>query len=175
MHVSDQGRAFIGAQEGLRLRTYRDAVGVLTIGYGHTSAAGPPIVNPYMIITKQQADSILARDLVKYEDEILREVHVPLLQCQFDALVSFTYNVGVGALAELVRVSDLNAHVYSSVPRHLPDFDHAGGRVLLGLYKRRHAEAAMFEGRYPWLPGVKMACALHRLLGGTLGRAKEAA
>ena len=173
MHVSDKGRAFIGVQEGLRLRAYRDAVGVLTIGYGHTSIAGHPMVIPGMVITQQEADAILAGDLVKYEDEVLRTVHVPLSQCQFDALVSFTYNLGEGNLERLVFSSALNARAYGNVPIHMRLYDRAGGRVLPDLVRRRQAEAAMWEGHYPWLPAMRLALGARKLLARVMSVVKR--
>jgi lysozyme len=170
MHVSAAGRAFIGAQEGLRLRAYRDSVGVWTIGYGHTSMAGEPRVSPSMVIMRVQANEILARDLEKYESEVLREVHVPLAQCQFDALVSFTYNCGEGSLRRASLLAHLNAGNYAAVPAALLTFDRAGGRVLGALVRRRHAEAAIFNGRYPSRVALTLASVL-----GTYRNAKEAA
>jgi lysozyme len=168
MHVSPAGRAFIGVQEGLRLRAYRDTGGIWTIGYGHTSMAGMPHVVPGMTITKTQADIILARDLLKYEAQVLAAVKVPLSQCQFDALVSFTYNCGEGSLRKLVALSGLNNGHYGAVPLHMMAYDVAGGRVLPALVRRRKAEAAMFQGRYP----SRVALTLASMLG-TYRGAKE--
>lgn len=159
MHVSTQGRAFIGVQEALRLRAYRDSVGRWTIGDGHTSMAGAPIVTAGMVITRAQADAILARDLLKYEAEVLREVHVPLSQCQFDALVSFTYNCGEGSLRRAAFLAHLNSGNAAAVPHVMLEFDRAGGRVLPALVRRRKAEAAMFQGHYPTRVHLLMASA----------------
>ena len=175
MHISDRGRAFIGVQEGLRLRAYRDSGGVWTIGYGHTSMAGAPHVWPGAVITRSQADAILAGDLVKYEDEVLREVRVPLSQCQFDALGDFTYNCGEGSLRRAAFLSHLNSGDYAAVPRILMGFDRAAGRVLPDLVRRRRAEAAMFQGHYPWLPGMKAAITTRKLLTAIFSGLKEAA
>jgi lysozyme len=170
MHVSPAGRAFIGVQEGLRLRAYRDSGCVWTIGYGHTSAAGQPAVIRGMVLSRAEADAILSRDLLKYETQVAREVHVPLAQCQFDALVSFTYNCGEGSLRKAAFLEHLNAGTYSAVPGILLNFDRAGAQVLGALVRRRKAEAAMFQGRYPSRVGLVIAS----LLGSYRG-AKEAA
>ena len=159
MHVSSRGRAFIGAQEGLRLKAYRDSGGVWTIGYGHTSMAGAPRVQSGMRITKEEADAILARDLLKYEDEVMCEVKVPLAQCQFDALVSFTYNCGEGSLRDAVFLAHLNSGNVTAVPRVMLEFDTVAGRVLSALVRRRKAEASMFEGRYPTRARLLLATA----------------
>jgi len=100
MKTSRNGLAFIEKEEGVILYSYDDyndkrvskggvARGTLTIGVGHTSAAGDPKVIPGMVITKAQADKILAQDLNAVEKDISRLVKVPLNQNQFDALVSF--------------------------------------------------------------------------------------
>lgn len=150
MRTSPKGRAFIGTQEGLRLHAYQDAKGVWTIGYGHTSMAGTPHVSPGLIISAEEATQILARDLTKFEQQVLAEVKHALNQNQFDALVSFTYNLGAGNLRDLVRDSGLNQGNVAAVPRHMTAYDRAGGHLLADLVRRRAAEAAMFaHGIYP--------------------------
>jgi lysozyme len=145
MHMSAKGRAFLRAEEGCRLQAYKDATGI-TIGTGHTSMAGLPQVNPGMEITAQQADEILAKDLIKFAEQVSRIVHVALEQCQFDALVSFTFNCGAKNLEKLVAASRLNKGDHDAVPRMLEQYTHAGGRPLPDLVRRRAAEARMFAG-----------------------------
>src|SRR4051812_18210167 len=99
MRMSDQGRALLTKREGVRLKAYRDSVGVWTIGVGHTSAAGPPTVTPGQTITAQECDEIFRRDLVQYENAVNKAVKVPLAQHQFDACVSLCYNIGAGGFA----------------------------------------------------------------------------
>src|ERR1700759_3326521 len=105
MKTSANGRKFIEGFEGLFLQAYDDAndhivklgqrvIGTLTIGYGHTSVAGPPKVYVGQVITKDMADAILASDLTAVELEVSHLVKVPLNQNQFDALVSFQFNTG---------------------------------------------------------------------------------
>lgn len=94
MRMSEQGRNALIAREGCVLTTYKDSVGVLTIGVGHTAAAGPPVPQIGMRITQKEAEQILTRDLVKYETVINESVHVPMAQHEFDALVSICFNVG---------------------------------------------------------------------------------
>jgi lysozyme len=149
MHMSAKGRAFLRAEEGCCLQAYKDAAGIWTIGTGHTSMAGLPQVNPGMEISAQQADEILAKDLVKFEEQVSRIVHVALAQCQFDALISFAFNCGDRNLGKLVEASGLNTGDYATVSRHLEAYTHAGGHTLADLVKRRAAEARMFEGTYP--------------------------
>lgn len=146
MKTSPAGIALIQQFEGRRLEAYKCPAGIWTIGYGHTSAAGAPEVKPGMVITKQEANEILIRDLVKYENAVNRLVKVPLTQNQFDALVSFTFNVGEGALAKSTLLKKLNAGQYSAVPAELMKWTKGGGKELPGLVRRRRAEAAMWRG-----------------------------
>lgn len=145
MKTSANGRALIEAFEGRYLKAYKDSVGVLTIGYGHTSAAGWPQVSDGMTITAQQADSILATDLAAVEGQVERYIKVPLNQAQFDALVSFTFNLGPGNLSKSSLARRLNAGDYA-ISNEFAKWNRAGGNVLNGLTRRRRAEAAMWGG-----------------------------
>lgn len=153
MKTSSAGRQFIEQFEGLILQAYDDANdhivpaggtsrGVLTIGYGHTSAAGAPTVHPGQVITKQQADSILATDLSKVEANVTRVVKVPLTQNQFDALVSFDFNTG--ALGRSSILTSLNKGDYTDAANRILLYNKAGGNVLKGLVRRREAEKKLF-------------------------------
>jgi lysozyme len=153
MKTSANGRALIEAHEGLILQAYDDAndrvvapggsvKGTLTIGYGHTTAAGPPRVVVGQKITQAQADAILASDLGKVEDDVNRLVKVPLSQNQFDALVSFHFNTGgLGRSSVLTR---LNLRDYPGAANALLLWNRAGGQVLKGLVTRRQQERALF-------------------------------
>jgi GH24 family phage-related lysozyme (muramidase) len=99
MQTSTAGRAAIARREGTKLVAYQDSGGVLTIGTGHTSAAGAPHVTAGMGITAAEADQILSRDLAATEAAVTKAVHVPLAQHEFDALVSLAFNIGAGAFA----------------------------------------------------------------------------
>jgi len=145
MRTSPKGRALIEAFEGRYLKAYRDSVNVLTIGYGHTSAAGEPYVSEGMTITEADADSILATDLGKVEKQVEHYVTKPLNQAQFDALVSFTFNLGQGNLASSSLCRRINAGDYD-VSNEFLKWNRAGGQVLTGLTRRRRAEAAMWSG-----------------------------
>lgn len=117
MRMSDDGRKRLEAREGLRLKAYRDVVGVWTIGVGHTAAAGAPSPKEGMTITAAEADDIFKRDLVQYEDAVSEAVKVPLNQNQFDALVSLTFNIGVGAFKRSSVVKRLNAGDYDGAAK----------------------------------------------------------
>lgn len=142
MKTSPKGIALIKSAEGLRLKAYPDpGTGGLpwTIGYGSTSG-----VTRNMVITEAQAEKMLAEDLVRFERIVERLVQVPLNQGQFDALVSFTYNVGEGNFTKSTLLRKLNAGDSAGAAEQFSRWVHAGGKVLPGLVKRRAAERAMF-------------------------------
>lgn len=109
MQLSLEGNKALSLREGVRLKAYRDSVGVWTIGRGHTSAAGPPVVTPSLVITATEELEIFARDIKKYEAAVVKAVKVPVTQNQFDALVSLCYNIGPGGLAKSSVIRKLNA------------------------------------------------------------------
>lgn len=107
MKTSYQGRAFIAREEGCILSAYKDSVGVLTIGIGHTTAAGPPAVTPDLALTLAQCFDLFAKDIAKYEARVNKALTVPVAQHVFDACVSFDYNTGAIDRASFVR--DINS------------------------------------------------------------------
>ena len=147
MRVSDEGMDLIKQFEGLRQIAYRDAVGVWTIGYGHTSMAGEPAVTPGLKLTRQECAEILARDVATFSKGVAEQLRVPLNDAQFSALVAFAYNVGLGNLRKSSVLAAINAGDFAAVPRRLALWIKAGGRVLPGLVRRRAAEAALFMGQ----------------------------
>lgn len=147
MRTSDKGIALIKAHEGLRLEAYPDPAHgwkVPTIGYGHTSAAGLPTVTRGMKITPAGADAILRDDLRKFEGYVENAISVPLTQSQFDALVSFTFNLGPGNLLKSTLRRKLNDRDYAGAADQFPVWNKAGGKPMVGLIKRRQAERALF-------------------------------
>ncbi len=147
MKVSAAGRKAIAAHEGVRLTAYPDpATGghPWTIGVGHTSAAGAPRVYKGLTITPAECDEILSRDLAKFEAAVEKAVKVPLNQNQFDALVSFTFNVGEGALRSSTLLRKLNARDYDGAAEQFLVWNKAAGKVMGGLTKRRQSERALF-------------------------------
>ncbi len=145
MKTSQNGRSLIEAFEGLALKAYRDAVGVLTIGYGHTNAAGGPEVGVGMTITEQEADKLLSDDLTRVERNVAECIKVPLVQYEWDALNSFDFNTG--SLKKSSIDDKINAGNKQAAMDTLLQYNHAGGRVLAGLTRRRRAEKLMFEGK----------------------------
>ncbi len=146
MNMNEAGLALIRAFEGLRTTAYRDAVGIWTVGYGHTSAAGPPDVKAGLKITAREAESILSRDVANFARGIAAEVTALLTDDQFSALVCFAYNVGLGNFRSSSVLKAVNAGDFAAVPRRLQLWVKAGGKTQGGLVKRRAAEAALFAG-----------------------------
>jgi GH24 family phage-related lysozyme (muramidase) len=146
MKTSDAGLKLIMQFEGLRLKAYRCPAGVWTIGYGHTSAAGVPDVRDGMRISAQEAEAILKKDLAGFEAAVAGLVKKELTQAQFDVLVSFAYNCGVGALKGSTLLKRVNAGAFDAVSAELMKWTKAKGKELPGLVRRRRAEAALWRG-----------------------------
>jgi lysozyme len=149
--LTHAGFELIKAHEGLRLKAYVDpGTGgePYTIGYGHTSAAGPPTVYKGMTISRDEAEDIFRRDLTKFENHVRFAVKVPISDTQFSALVSFCYNVGPGAFKKSSVLRAVNEGRFDLVPARLALFNKANGKTLKGLVRRRAEEGKMFtEGR----------------------------
>lgn len=143
--INQSGLTIVKSFEGLELQAYQDSVGVWTIGYGHTAAAGPPDVFPGQRITEAEAENILKKDLELFENGVRELVTVPLTSNQFSALVVFAFNVGLGALGNSTLLRKLNAGDYSGASNEFPRWVKAGGRTLPGLVRRRNAERALFR------------------------------
>ncbi|AXE31651.1 muraminidase [Chromobacterium phragmitis] len=141
MKTNASGIRLIKQFEGLRLAAYQDMVGVWTIGYGHTG----PDVKAGLIITQQQADKLLAADLEKFETGVGQLVAVPLNANQFAALVSFSYNLGLGNLRSSTLLRLLNQGDFAGAAAQFSRWNRAGGQVVAGLARRRQAEQALFN------------------------------
>ena len=140
MKTSQKGINLIKSFEGCKLQSYRDSVGVLTIGYGHTLG-----VYAGMRITLQEAEDLLKNDLIIYESCIHKLVKVNLTQNEFDSLVSWTYNLGCGSLRKSTMLKYLNEGKKQFVTSEMIKWNKAGGQVLKGLIRRREAEATLFS------------------------------
>ena len=139
MKTSPKGIALIKEFEGLRLKAYKCPGGVWTIGYGHTAG-----VKPGEVITENQAEEYLKADLIAFE-KYQNGLGLALNQNQFDALISFTYNVGTGnfsssTLLRKVRVNPLDDSIMDEFLRWV----YSKGRVLPGLQRRRLAEMKLY-------------------------------
>lgn len=140
MKTSQEGINLIKKFEGCKLIAYKCPAGVWTIGYGHTGG-----VKQGQKITQTQAEKYLKDDLTKYEKGVESLVKVTLNQNQFNALVSFAYNCGLGALKTSTLLKKLNKKDYKGASNELLRWNKASGRVLEGLKARRKAEKALFD------------------------------
>ncbi|MEG2567189.1 MAG: lysozyme [Acinetobacter sp.] len=144
MQTSDKGIALIKEFEGCKLTAYQDSVGVWTIGYGWTQPVDGKPIRAGMTIKQETAERLLKTGLVSYESDVSRLVKVALTQGQFDALVSFTYNLGARSLSTSTLLRKLNASDYSGAADEFLRWNKAGGKVLNGLTRRREAERSLF-------------------------------
>lgn len=140
-----RGLELIREYEGFSALPYIDSAGTVTIGYGSTrDKKGDPVTMDHPNITEQQGWSLLSRDVDHAERVVGELVSVPLNQFQFDALVSFVYNLGVGNFKRSTLLSNLNMGRYESAAKEFHRWKYAGGKVLSGLVRRRAAEYALF-------------------------------
>ena len=144
--TSPAGLAIIKKFEGFRAKPYACPAGVATIGYGSTYYAdGRPVKMTDAPITEAQAQELLQATLTKYEDCVNGAVKMPINQNQFDALVSFTYNVGCSAFRNSTMLRLFNAGHTELAAAQFDRWTKAGGKDLPGLITRRKAERALFE------------------------------
>jgi lysozyme len=140
MNISDEGIALIKRFEGCRYETYLDMGGVPTIGYGSTG----PDVQMGMQIDEAEAERLLRKDLETAEKCVNNCVRVPITQPQFDSLVSFTFNVGCGALGKSTLLKHLNDGQDDLAAREFVRWNKVRGKIIAGLTKRREAERDLF-------------------------------
>lgn len=139
--INTEGVRLIKYFESLRLESYEDSVGVWTIGWGHTNKE--KIVEGIKI-TQDEADAYLQNDLKKFEDGVNQLVTVPLNENQFSALVSFSFNLGLGNLKNSTLLKYLNEGDSFNASKEFVKWSKAGGKRLGGLVKRRLSERNLF-------------------------------
>ncbi len=151
MQLSNNGFAIIKNFEGLRLTAYRDVAGVWTIGYGSTRYHdGKPVKPGDQLASELQADALFRNTLGQYQDAVNEFVKVPITQNQFDALVSFTYNEGTGALQQSTLLVKLNEKNYAEAAAHFLAWDKitdpkTGQKAICDtLVERRREESRLF-------------------------------
>ena len=142
MNISQEGLSLIKKFEGCELTAYQCSAGVWTIGYGHTKG-----IEEGMEITQQEAEDMLVEELHEYENYINDNVTAPLSQNQFDAMVSWVYNLGPANLKASTLLKVLNAGDYDGVPAQIKRWNKAGGVTLDGLIRRREAESLLFQNK----------------------------
>ena len=140
-YPTSQGVEFIKGWETLALVPYPCAAGVITWGYGHARKRVEPVPES---VTEEGAEQLLARDITDACKSVLRLIRVPLTDEQFDALVSFAFNVGGGALQRSTLRQLVNREEHGDVPDEFLKWIRAGGKVLHGLVRRRRAEGEIY-------------------------------
>lgn len=154
MKMSENGLELLKEWEGCILHVYKDAAKLDTIGIGHLITSAEKAQGYITIkgervlfaggITEQQALNLLAQDVAPAEAAVNKAVAVPINQNQFDALVSFAFNVGTAGMRSSTAVAMLNAGKADQVPPWLAKWNKAGGKVCDGLVVRRRNEIALF-------------------------------
>lgn len=140
MKTSDRGIALIKSFEGMRAEAYLCPAKVWTIGYGHTG----PDVHRGLLITRATAEEMLRADLMRFEEGVEKSAGA-CTQNQFDALVSFTFNLGLGAFRSSTLLKKHKAGDFAGAAEQFGKWINAGGKPLDGLRKRRAAEADLYR------------------------------
>lgn len=152
-HITQDGLDLIKRFEGFSPTVYICPAGYPTIGYGH-------LVREHELdryeqdITEQEAEDLLRRDVQVAERAVLRLIDVPLTDGQYDALVSFTFNLGAGALQRSTLRRKVNREEHADVPAQLMRWVWAGGKRLRGLARRREAEASLYGRQLTSMAGI---------------------
>jgi len=148
MKLSGEGAKFIIKEEGQVLEVYLDWVGYKTAGIGHLI----PSDNPLKVgdkITAEQSAKWFHEDIKKFEDGVSKDVAVPVSQSQFDALVSFTFNIGLAGFAGSTLLKLLNQKSYDLAAAQFARWNKAGGQISKVLTARRERERKLFtDGVY---------------------------
>lgn len=143
--INQAGLNLIESFEGCKLKPYLDSVNIPTIGIGTTRYPnGVAVTMQDSAITKDEAYAFLKSHLDKNCKDVSSKVKVVINDNQFAALVSFVYNVGIGAFNSSTLLKRLNAGEFQKAADEFLKWDHAGGVVVKGLTRRRQAERALF-------------------------------
>ena len=156
MKLSDKGKRLLMEWEGFKTEVYLDSVGLKTIGVGHflthdEISLGEVVLDDRQAVkfdsglTEDQVLSLLARDVRKFE-QVIQNVKVELNQNQFDALVIFSFNIGIHGFVRSTLLEKLNTGDYENVPSELHRWDKAGGQIAKGLSNRREKEIDLWNG-----------------------------
>lgn len=142
MKTSQAGIDLIKSFEGFEPEPYKDAGGLLTIGYGHLIKRG----EQFDRITREEGERILSDDVRFAENCIEQHVEPELEQYEFDALVSFIFNLGCANFARSTLRKMINAENFANAANEFPKWNRVKGRIVRGLVRRRAAERALFRG-----------------------------
>ena len=149
MNVSKAGIALIKHHEGVRNRPYKCPAGLWTVGVGHLIGDGKSLPPEYVkVFTEEEIDGLLKSDLRRFELGVSKMLpNVPLRQCEFDCLVSFAFNLGLGTFQRSTLRQALLRGDKKAAMESLVKYCRAGGKILKGLQTRRLDEKALFEGK----------------------------
>jgi lysozyme len=147
MQISDKGIALIKHHEGVRLKPYQDCVKLWTVGVGHLIGDGkslPPEWNK--VFTMEEVDGILRKDLARFEQGVSKFCPVQLTQGEFDALISFSFNLGLGVLQRSTLRQKILRNDKKGAAEEFTKYIRAGGKIIKGLVTRRNDEKQLFLG-----------------------------
>jgi lysozyme len=147
MQISDKGIALIKHHEGVRLKPYQDCVKLWTVGVGHLIGDGkslPPEWN--RVLTMEEVDGILRKDLARFEQGVSKFCPVQLTQGEFDALISFSFNLGLGVLQRSTLRQKILRNDKKGAAEEFTKYIRAGGKIIKGLVTRRNDEKQLFLG-----------------------------
>lgn len=157
MKMSAHGLNLLEQWEGFKLKVYKDSAGLPTIGVGHLLTkseltSGKIVIKGVTVkyangLTNQQVIDLLAQDVAPVGQVVTKAVTVPLTQNQFDALVSFAFNVGNAAFSGSTLLKVLNQKQYKEVPEQLLRWTRSGGKVVPGLVNRRENEIKLWNSK----------------------------
>lgn len=145
MKASKKCLEMLAHHEGVRQKPYKCPAGLWTVGVGHLIGDGKSLPDSWnRTFSLEEVYAILAKDVERFERGVSRYITVPLKQCEFDALVSFSFNLGLGVLQRSTVRSAINRGDKETAIESLLKYCKAGGKVLKGLENRRKDEAALF-------------------------------
>lgn len=146
MNISQNGINFIKQNEGLRLNAYLDSVKIPTIGYGNTQYEDGTKVKMGDKVTKERAELLFKYWAQDFASKVNKLVKAEVNQNQFDSLVSFSYNIGMGAFGKSTLLKKVNIKPCDpSIEDEFMRWVRGGGRVLPGLIKRRRQEWLLYS------------------------------
>lgn len=147
MRASDKCLKMLAHHEGVRQKPYKCPAGLWTVGVGHLIGDGKSLPDSWnRTFSLEEVYDLLAKDVTKFERGVERYITVPLKQGEFDALVSFAFNLGLGTLQKSTLRQKLNRGDKEGAIESLLKYNKAGGKILKGLDNRRKDEAALFKG-----------------------------
>ena len=145
MNVSQRGIDMLKHHEGVRCKPYRDCVGLWTVGVGHLIGDGKSLPDEWnKTFTMEEVDALLRKDLARFERGVQKFCPVPLKQGEFDALVSFSFNLGLGVLQRSTLRQKILRDDKKGAAEEILKYNKAGGKIVKGLVNRRNDEYQLF-------------------------------